>query len=654
MADRGEFDAHNLPHISIDVAREATTYRFPARAQERKPLRDDYAAHAHSLIDQLAVALPPVPPATEDPRVAIPGVGRGALISVETKTPISDRAQAVRVPTSLEFPGQGIVQLQTRRNDDRTEAAVLFVPDAARPFLRARIETYGRDPGNERRPDQERFEAIERIQATAAENLFPPGTDFAAPPRWWELWVRRLGGVAEAVAIRARARELDVHPETLDFPDTRIVLVHGFAERVRSLVAETLGAVAEVRPSTATIRPFLERGERGVGQAEFVEELLERVTPPSETSPMVAVLDTGVAAQHPLIAPGLAGAYAYDAAWGTDDHHPDGGHGTGMVGLVLYGDLQGPMSDTRAVDLTHAAVSMKLLPPPGFDPTAPTHYGLITQGAVAIVDIFHGESCRTYCLATTTDEFSPAGPSSWSGALDQIAAGATPGDQGGAPRPAAERPKRLLVAATGNKLEGMSDQVLTPQPIEDPAQSWNVVTIGGYTAKETVAPEDYPLTPLVGANELSPFSLQSDMLPRDLTPIKPEVLFEAGNMLKDATGFCAWNPSVSLLTAGSDVATEPLAPFWATSAATGVAGNFFGRLEAQLAELWPETYRALAVQSADWPTPIRKFFIGTGQHWTTGKARGGKAAKQELVRRFGYGVPDLSRALSSIVSRVVV
>ena len=45
------------------------------------------------------------------------------------------------------------------------------------------------------------------------------------------------------------------------------------------------------------------------------------------------------------------------------------------------------------------------------------------------------------------------------------------------------------------------------------------------------------------------------------------VLFEAGNMVSDASGYCAWNPAVSLLAAGSDIVAEPLVPFWATSAA---------------------------------------------------------------------------------------
>jgi hypothetical protein len=199
----------------------------------------------------------------------------------------------------------------------------------------------------------------------------------------------------------------------------------------------------------------------------------------------------------------------------------------------------------------------------------------------------------------------------------------------------------------------MRAAVTAPQPIEDPGQSWNALTIGGYTAKETVAPEDAPMTPLARANELSPFSRSSEMLPDDLTPIKPEVLFEAGNMLVDAADFCAWNPSVALLTAGNDVQAEPLTPIWATSAAAGMAGNFVGRLEAALPGLWPETYRALTVQSAEWTGPIRGLLIGRGDHWKTGKTAT-KAAKQRILRQVGYGVPDLGRALASARNAVTL
>ena len=386
-----------------------------------------------------------------------------------------------------------------------------------------------------------------------------------------------------------------------------------------------------------------------MGQHDWVAELAARVTPPTGDAPAVCALDTGVNAGHPLIAPGLRGAWAYDVAWGLDDHHPDGGHGTPLVGLVLYGDLEPLMNDARPVALTHATESMKLLPPHGFPPTQPPSYGVVTQGAVALVEIARPDVRRSFCVATTATDFPPDRPSTWSGALDQIAAGSMPGDAADGV-PASERPKRLLLAATGNVSGGMMVDVVPSQPLEDPAQSWNALTIGGFTRKELPPAPPPDLEPVVLANDRSPFSRGSQSLPDDLTPIKPEVLFEAGNMLSDASGFCAWGPSVSLLAPGSDAVTEPLVPFWATSAAVGMAGNFMGRLHAALPARWPETHRALAVDSAQWPQPIRRKFIGRGASWKGGS----KAEKQQILREVGYGVPDIERAILSASNDVTL
>jgi hypothetical protein len=300
------------------------------------------------------------------------------------------------------------------------------------------------------------------------------------------------------------------------------------------------------------------------------------------------------------------------------------------------------MNDTRSVQLTHVAEAMKIFPPNGFPPTEPPSYGFVTQGAIALVEIQRPNVNRSFCIAISAVDFPASRPSTWSGALDQAAAGSMPGDMI-SPAPASERPKRLIMVATGNVAGGTKSDVLPCSPIEDPAQSWNALTIGGFIRKEQPPAPPPDLKPVVAANNRSPFSRGSQSLPDDLTPIKPELLFEAGNMLSDATESCAWEPSVSLLSTGSDVVTEPLVPFWATSAAVGVAGYFMGRLQASFPSLWPETYRALAVNSASWPRPIRKRLVGRGAHW---KAKS-KADLQQIIREVGYGVPNVERAIMS-------
>ncbi|RQU31305.1 peptidase [Burkholderia cenocepacia] len=644
MAAPDNFDARNRPHISIDAFRERADYIFPTRNLERKPRRDDYAAHAAMLLSQLSVALGEIPKAGADPRLSIQGLKPGTIVEVTTaEPPAGSRTKAIKVPATLEFPSQEIVVLRSQRNDNRTESALLFVPDDARTFLAKRITDYGKDPGNQRRPDVERFEVVERVQAIETRALFTGDTDLSATEiAWWEIWVRQSVTMANRLISAARNAHIDVHDDRLVFPDTTVLFFHTSAAALSAFATRVPGAITEIRRAVGTIEPFLAREATGIGQHDWTENLAKRVSAPRQDSPVVCTLDTGIAAAHPLIAPGLRGAWAYDAAWGIDDHHPGGGHGTPLAGLVLYGDLDPLMNDARPVILTHGTESMKLLPPRGFPPTKPPSYGVVSQGAVSAVEAERPNVLRSFCIATSATDFPPNRPSTWSGAIDQIASGAMP-VEANEDGPAARRPKRLLVVATGNVWGGMTADVLPSQPLEDPSQSWNALTVGGFTRKEHVPSPPPVLQPVVPANHRSPFSRGSRSLPDELTPIKPEVLFEAGNMVSDTTGFCGWAPTVSLLSTGSDVLNEPLVPFWATSAAAGMAGNFAGRLQAARPDLWPETHRALTVDSARWPEPIRKKFIGRGAHWKTGT----KAEKQLHLREFGYGVPDIERAILS-------
>lgn len=644
MTEPGDFGARDRQHLSINSFSEGAQYAFPPRQMKRKPLREDYAAHANALLAQLSRALGTIPEHKDDHRFHVEGLKAGAIVELATPPPAAgSRSKAVKIPANLDFPAQQISVLRTARRGDCSESAVLFVPDDAREFLRDRIVAYGNDPGEGARADLERFEVIETIAAASIASLFVRPVDLSdTTMAWWELWLSGDADHAARVTTLARGANLDVHSDQLVFPETTVVFIHATAGNIAEFAERLPGAVSEIRPATGSIEPFLDHSIGGTEPADWVAELAQRVVAPPHDAPVVCALDTGVAGAHPLIKPGLRRAWAYDIAWGTDDHHPGGGHGTAVAGLALYGDLEPHMNTMGPVILSHGVESMKLLPPHGFPATKPPSFGVVTQGAVALVEAEQPGAKRTFCLANSTTDFSPARPSSWSGALDQIAAGSMLGDMAENVR-ASQSPKRLLLVATGNVSGGMLSNVMSLQTIEDPSQSWNALTIGGFTRKEQVPTPPPAYQPVVPANHRSPYSRGSQALPDDLTPIKPEVLFEAGNMVSDNTGFCGWNPAVSLLAPGSDVTNEPLVPFWATSAAVGVAGNFVGRLQAAHPDLWPETLRALTVDAAAWPQPIRKLLIGRGAHWKTGT----KSQKQKILREVGYGVPDIERAIWS-------
>ena len=160
-------------------------------------------------------------------------------------------------------------------------------------------------------------------------------------------------------------------------------------------------------------------------QREVSEQLAERTEWPGADVPAVCLLDTGVNRAHILIEPTLAEAdmAAVRAEWGTADALE--GHGTGMAGLALFGDLTPRLAGDEAVPLGHRLESVKILPPDGFEPTEEHFYGAVTKQAVALPETERPERSRVFCLAVTNEDRSGIRPSTWSSAIDQEAAGVT-------------------------------------------------------------------------------------------------------------------------------------------------------------------------------------------------------------------------------------
>ena len=94
--------------------------------------------------------------------------------------------------------------------------------------------------------------------------------------------------------------------------------------------------------------------------------------------------------------------------------------------------------------------------------------------------------------------------------------------------------------------------------------------------------------------------------------------------------------SLSLLTT-YHLADRPFTSTGDTSAATASAARFAAILRSQYPQLWPETIRALLVDSAEW-TPQMKRGLDV---------EGGKRSVEVSLRHFGFGIPDLERALWS-------
>jgi hypothetical protein len=542
-------------------------------------------------------------------------------------------------PDILERKTSGIRPGASKVDEREARTVAVFVPDAAREVLSKILEEYRNGPltkvaGNP--PHKSLVEAIQAFRTARLETVWTDAPDaLPTDPQhqmWWALW---CWSEAE-VSIEEVCARLDVRAAGKDrrlyFPDVTVIPV--FATRVAiELMLFMTGAIAEIR--RATDNPTFFTDEVRGDQHPWSDDLAARTIWPGNDAPSVCVFDTGVNRAHALIEPALAigDLHTLKAEWGVDDHHSDG-HGTAMAGMILHGDLTAALADTAERKLTHRLESVKLLPPDAFDPNDPASYGVLTQAAISLPEISAPDRQRVYCMAVTNLDVSGATPSSWSAAIDQAAAGAMIGDE-------KDAPKRLIVVAAGNITAETDPSRIRAQdeyPIEDPAQAWNALTVGGYTDLIQVTEAGYEdWSPLVDAGALSPHSRTSAAWPQGRTPIKPEIVMEAGNrgINQTRTEVLTFG-SVSLLSTGSDMGA-PLVPFQATSAASAQAARLSARLAADHPGYWPETIRGLVVHSAEWTQPMLNMF----------DASAGKKQNYEIVRRFGYGVPDYNRATAS-------
>lgn len=535
---------------------------------------------------------------------------------------------------SLEDRRAGI-ELMAFRAEGEQGVATVFVPEGRLRVFEKKLEAYldlakAKDDGTRRYTKL--VNSIQQIRRTVLRDLWTdPVRNFPSDGGavWWELWLRK-GFSIDLFRKQANLLDIIVGDKTLSFQDRAVVLAHATVDQM-VLSVDLLDALAEVRSARSLACELLELPARA--EADSVTELRSRIEPPPGDSPAVCLLDTGVDQGHPLLEVALPAenVHSYNPdSWGVDDRH---GHGTEMAGFALFGDrLEGLLLSDEHVEIRHQLESVKILRAPGTNP--PELYGEITGASVARVEIQNSSRRRAFSLSVTDPETrSPEGrPTSWSAALDLICSG---GEEEGSP-------SRLLFVSSGNAIceEGYAypDSNHTDY-IHDPAQAWNALTIGAYTEKDLIHEPDLRDWEVVApAGDMSPCNSTSLIWRREW-PNKPDLVLEGGNM--------AWDPStrmpdrlesLQLLTTKRRVDSRLLCRAGDTSAATASGARMGALVWADYPDLWPETVRALLVHSGRWTPAMERNF-----HDQTRRRR-----VESLLRCYGWGVPDLDRALYSL------
>lgn len=539
---------------------------------------------------------------------------------------------------SLEAKRSGIELLSVTRDAKNVEHATVFVPEKKLSHFLKRVDAYETEKtkGGARK-NARMIEAVSDLRLATLRALW---TDEQSryPEKggaiWWELWLRRDDERQEVARITAfaNAARMPIEKSRLSFADRTVVAVFGTEAQLSSSLA-VLGDIAELRRA---IRPSGFDRLDSLDQREWSANLLERLKWAAKNSPAVCILDTGITSAHPLLAGSLPATdlHSYDPTWGTGD---DTGHGTEMAGLALFGDLDAAMSGSDPIRLRHALESVKILPPAGSNP--PHLYGAVMAESVARVETTAPKRVRVFSMSVASDEGHRRGqPTSWSAAVDALSAGRSfDPEEGGLEYLEDAGERRLFVVCAGN-VESTDINHLDrsdTEPIHDPGQAWNALTVGATTALHLLGPGEKHLTPVSTPGDLAPTSSTSvPFEPR--WPLKPEVVFEGGNKAHDGK-HAMTTDSLMLLTTHHEPQTALLTTTDGTSAATAQVARIAAELRAEFPELHAETIRGLVVHSAEWTDPMKGH-----ADW-----RNRSDFEKKVLRRFGYGVPDLERARRS-------
>jgi len=548
---------------------------------------------------------------------------------------------------SLARERSGIELLNVRHHERRTYATV-FVPDGKLTHFQGLVEDYLAERRDRIGRSLDHKRLINTIREIRAASLRALWTDLDAFPSdqegpiWWEVWLPIRRDRNETVGIfrdLAEAQDIRVAPGELSFPERTILHVLASVEQMERSIL-TLNSIAELRLAKETAEFFdsLPQDE----QHEWIDDLLSRTSFAEDAAEIahVCILDTGVTRGHPMLRYALAAndLHTVEPVWGVADNV---GHGTEMAGLALYGDLTDLLAGNSHVNVSHRLESVKLLPQARSGGTDPQHHGYLTVQAVTRPEVTAPNRLRVFSMAVTARDNRDRGrPSAWSAAVDSLAADS----YGYGTHP------RLLVISAGN-VDDSNAWSRYPQSndsdgLHDPAQAWNALTVGAYTERIRITePDCDDYESIAPRRGLSPFSTTS-LTWAAQWPLKPDVVLEGGNAAKDGLS-AVWLPSLSLLTTHYRPAVNLFTTANATSAATALAARLSAQLMSAYPTLWPETIRALIVHSAEWTDAMRSAYLPSNTPPT-------KADYSRLVRRCGYGVPNLDRALWSVANSLTM
>ena len=457
--------------------------------------------------------------------------------------------------------------------------------------------------------DFDRWTADDRTGWALKQDGFPEDEPFAIDA---ELWPRSRSREAE---LQRAAFETWVQERRGEIRDSvRQPHLTVYRIRCRRSLADDLLRHRDVRTVDLPPRIGLE--------AELVAADIQRLetTPaPPDNAPGVAILDSGIVAGHPLLAPAVGDAQSFLSGLDAGDEH---GHGTFVAGIALYGDVADCLRRGRFVP------ELRLFSGRVLDRRNLGADRLIENQVDRAVRYFVDEyGCRVFNLSYGAPNRPYLGGrvSGLAVTLDALS----------------RELDVLFVVPTGN------NEDYWPRPrypdclkhddarLVDPAPALNALTVGSLARHErhNRYPNDPAYRPIARSNQPSPFTRRG---PSVNGAIKPDLVDYGGNVLVNARdqGARSVNPQGAgeLSTSRDFAAGRPFAENGGTSFAAPRVANSAAMILPEIPNAGVDLRRALMLAHARTPRACAQLF----------------GSDTEILRRVtGYGLVDRSALFRS-------
>lgn len=623
-------------HLFITGNKETNKFKTPRRGSDNSLIPERIrASHSHKLLQQFQQIW------RDKSALLEKRTAEGIPSNNGTYIQFTSALDFDLVTKSLENISGGIRLLNIQEeiiNEFKQIKALVFIPHGKESYFVKKIEKYRTEYfSTTTNPKNAKLvNSIEDISLALLEGLWTDNKNLIPneTAKWCEVWLNvketEIENQIKLFTETLGEINISAKPGYIIFPERAVILINANKQQLIELMLRS-NLLAELRAGQEAAGFWM--NESSVEQQQWVEDLLGRLNIDEASIIKVCILDKGVNNGHQLLQPILSDAdtLTVNPVWNTYDHHETrGGHGTLMAGLVGYGKFETVLSSSDAFLITHKICSVKILPPTNHPETPIELWGDITSQGISEAEIQNPEKVLLYCMAITSKNDTDRGrPSSWSGAVDSLAYG--DGES-----------QRLIIISAGNLYAdeaGINYPKLNfDSSVQNPAQSWNALTIGAYTEKVLVNDTRFGShTPIANEGELSPYSTTS-LVWEAKWPIKPEVVFEGGNLLQAPDGFVTGHDDLNLLSTSKSFNLKPFDTINATSAATALASWFAAKIAYLYPDAWAETIRALVVHSASWkPAMFSQMDVRPNN----------RGDYKNLLKVFGYGVPDLEKALYS-------